>query len=383
MLTLPPLALYIHIPWCERKCPYCDFNSHVADKAAATLPESDYIQCLQRDIKSQINYVQGRKLSSIFIGGGTPSLFSAAGISAILNNIAAVIPFSDDIEITMEANPGSAEADKFSGLFKAGVNRLSIGVQSFDDLCLQNLGRIHNSSNAIRAVKLAQAAGFTRINIDLMHGLPAQNEVMAMQDLQQAIDLGVEHISWYQLTIEQNTEFYRFPPQLPEDDLLADIQQAGFDLLAANGFYQYEISAFSKVSAQAKHNINYWQFGDYLAIGAGAHGKVTVQKGDRQTIQRYNNTRNPKDYLQRDNNFTAKVDVIDTQEALFEALMNCLRLHKGMPVKELLCFSGATQEMLMQLCQPAIDKKLLIIDESIKASPLGRQYLNTLLELLV
>ena len=380
MNKLPPLALYIHIPWCERKCPYCDFNSHVSQ---TSLPETEYIAALERDIQSQLSYVQGREISSIFIGGGTPSLFSAQSIKAILDNTAARIPFAADIEITMEANPGSAEAEKFAALFAAGVNRLSIGVQSFDDLCLTNLGRIHNSGNAINAIKLAQNAGFTRINLDLMHGLPAQTQAMAMADLQQAIDLGVEHISWYQLTIEQNTEFYRYPPLLPEDDVLADIQQAGFDLLGLHGFSQYEISAFSKKQAQAQHNINYWRFGDYLAIGAGAHGKVTVIDAHVMSVKRFNNTRLPKDYLQRQHDFTAQSESINSEDLLFEALMNGLRLNAGMNTADCLAYTGASKAALMKMCQPAIDKKLLLVGDRIEATALGRQYLNTLLESLL
>ena len=408
MSRLPPLALYIHIPWCERKCPYCDFNSHVepsahtsqeptdtqaiallavdttqAPKATIALPEHDYVQCLLRDLQSQMDAVQSRSLSSIFIGGGTPSLFSADAIASILSGVEALIPFSDDIEVTMEANPGSAEAQKFAALFQAGVNRLSIGVQSFDDGCLQRLGRIHNRDNAMQAVKLAQAAGFKRINVDLMHGLPEQSQAMAVADIQQALDLGVEHISWYQLTIEQNTEFYRYPPQLPEDDALADIQQAGAELLAANGFSQYEISAFSKGNAQARHNINYWQFGDYLAIGAGAHGKVTLLSAEGLVVSRFNKTRLPRDYMLRTDDFNAQYEQLASEDLLFESLMNCLRLNEGMQLQDCLDYTGATMADLQRMCQPAIDKKLLQIDDRIKATPLGRQYLNTLLESLL
>lgn len=377
---LPDLALYIHIPWCERKCPYCDFNSHVE---MSGLPEQAYVECLIRDLQSQLHFVQSRQLTSIFIGGGTPSLFAAESIGAVLQAVQQYIPFSADIEITMEANPGSAEADKFTALLTAGVNRLSIGVQTFDDLCLQQLGRVHDCSNAIQAVNKAQKAGFKRINLDLMHGLPGQTSAMALDDLQQAIDLGVEHISWYQLTIEKNTEFYRYPPVLPNDDTLADIQDAGFDLLNQNGFKQYEISAFAKNTQCARHNINYWQFGDYLAIGAGAHGKLSLMDDDGLRIMRFNNTRNPKDYLQRTHDFIAKQQNIGAEDALFECLMNCLRLNQGMKTEDCLSYSGATLQQLMALCESAMDKKLLRIDKTIQATDLGRRYLNILLESLL
>ena len=377
---LPPLSLYIHIPWCEKKCPYCDFNSHVQSTA---LPEHDYIACLEQDLISQLSAVQNRNLHSIFIGGGTPSLFSAAAIKTILENVKKHIPFADDIEITLEANPGSAEAEKFSDLLAAGINRLSIGVQSFDDHCLKSLGRIHNKANAIAAINMAQDAGFMRINIDLMHGLPQQTLAMAKSDLQQAVDLGVEHISWYQLTIEQNTQFYRYPPRLPCDDALADIQDLGFSLLANNGFEQYEISAFCKDKQQARHNVNYWRYGDYLAIGAGAHGKISRIKDGLIQVERFNNSRNPQNYLQRQQKFIAANNVISSDDALFEALMNGLRLTQGMNKAACLAYSGSSEQQLFKIAQPAINKGLLEINERIMATALGRQYLNTLLESLL
>lgn len=378
MLTLPPLSLYIHIPWCEKKCPYCDFNSHV-EKAA--IPEDEYIACLLRDLDSELGYVQGRELQSIFIGGGTPSLFSAQGIANILNACAQKLHFASDIEITMEANPGSSEYAKFADLFQAGVNRLSLGVQSFDQQQLQRLGRVHNHLEAHQAINAAKKAGFKRINIDLMHGLPEQTSPQALNDLQQAIDAGVEHISWYQLTIEQNTEFFRYPPTLPSEDYLVDIQDAGFALLASNDFIQYEISAFSKNNQQAKHNLNYWQFGDYLAIGAGAHGKITHL--EQQQIVRYQKTRLPKDYLLRGTEFGLTPAIIAEEDRLFEGLMNCLRLNNGMAVDALLAYTGASLEQLNALCRPLINDKLLVIEKNIYATALGRQYLNTVLERLL
>ncbi|MCK5880296.1 MAG: radical SAM family heme chaperone HemW, partial [Sinobacterium sp.] len=265
--ALPPLSLYVHIPWCEKKCPYCDFNSHVNTQA---LPEAEYVEALIQDLRSQQSFAQGRPLASIFFGGGTPSLFSADAIATIIRAAEHYFDFSDDIEITLEANPGSSENKKFAGFAQAGVNRISLGVQSFDNAQLERLGRIHNHDDIHRAVEAIKQAGIQRFNLDLMHGLPEQTPEQAMHDLQQAVDLGAEHISWYQLTIEQNTQFFRSPPILPVEDDLADIQDQGFELLASHGFTQYEISAFSKTPAQrSRHNLNYWQFGDYLAIGAG------------------------------------------------------------------------------------------------------------------
>jgi oxygen-independent coproporphyrinogen-3 oxidase len=379
--SLPLLALYIHIPWCEKKCPYCDFNSHVNHKDQ-DIPEALYIEKLLDDLQSQLPVVQGRKLSSIFIGGGTPSLFSPASYQQLLQGIEQFIPTTRDIEITLEANPSSSEQEKFAGFQQAGINRLSIGVQSFNAKQLKALGRIHNPSQAITAAKAAKAL-VLRFNLDLMHGLPQQSSHDALADLEQAIQLGAKHISWYQLTIEQNTEFYRYPPTLPEEDILADIQDAGFKLLEDNGFTQYEISAFSQAGEQAKHNLNYWQYGDYLAIGAGAHGKVTL--AENQEIIRFNNTRLPKDYLNRLHNYSAQQQTINNEDALLEALMNSLRLNNGMNTKALLERSFSSAEKLTEILQPLVDKHLVEFDlqENTKATELGRRYLNVVLEALI
>lgn len=373
-LQLPPLALYIHIPWCEKKCPYCDFNSHVTQ----VIPEAEYVDALIRDALSQLHYVQGREIVSIFIGGGTPSLFSASAIKKVLDKLKRIFQFAADIEITMEANPGSSEQKKFAELYQAGVNRLSLGVQSFQDHQLTKLGRIHNSGEAIKAVKAARDAGFTRINIDLMHGLPDQTTALALEDLQTAIDTGVSHISWYQLTIEQNTEFYRYPPLLPVEDTLADIQDRGFALLEAHGFNQYEVSAFCKEGQQARHNVNYWQFGDYLAIGAGAHGKITLP--EKNEIIRFNNTRLPKDYLARTNDFTAQIQTLEHDDVVFEFLMNGLRLTEGVSVESFAAYTGCDESELRERCKSLLEKKLMVIDERIRTTPLGFRYLNTVLE---
>ena len=325
MLKLPPLSLYIHIPWCVRKCPYCDFNSH----EDTVIPEQEYVAHLLADLQQDIHYAQGRPLQSIFFGGGTPSIFSAQAIANILNGVREKISCVDDIEITLEANPGTAEAEKFRDFRAAGVNRLSLGVQSFQPQHLQALGRIHDENQAVQAVGMAQTAGFKRINIDLMHGLPGQTAMQAADDLQQALTLGVTHISWYQLTIEPNTVFYRQPPTLPVDETLWDIQQSGLHLLQGQGFAQYEVSAFARDNQHCRHNLNYWQFGDYLGIGAGAHGKVTLP--DQQRIVRYSKTRLPRHYLARSDHFYAEQQNLTEKDLPFEFMMNALRLAEGVP----------------------------------------------------
>jgi oxygen-independent coproporphyrinogen-3 oxidase len=320
---LPPLSLYIHIPWCLRKCPYCDFNSHQSDD----IPERAYVTALIDDLSGELYGVQGRELQSIFFGGGTPSLFSGGAISDILGAVRQRIRFADDIEITLEANPGTAEQNKFSDYWAAGVNRLSIGVQSFDQRQLEKLGRIHSGNEASAAVGMAQKAGFSNINIDLMHGLPGQQEPQACEDLNRAMALGASHISWYQLTIEPNTAFYSAPPILPSDDFLADIQQAGETLLQQGGYRQYETSAYATAGKQSRHNRNYWLFGDYIGIGAGAHGKLT----DAATgaIQRRWKTRQPNHYLDPEKAFCSGVKTLLGAELPLEFMMNALRLNSG------------------------------------------------------
>ena len=372
--SLPPLSLYIHIPWCVRKCPYCDFNSHTSNH----IPEQDYVTALLSDLDEELIFVQGRKLHSIFFGGGTPSLFSAKSIAEILSGVEKRIPFSPGIEITLEANPGTVEQQNFIGYQQAGVNRLSIGVQSFNNLHLKALGRIHNHNEAINAALAAKKAGIENFNIDLMHGLPEQTADQALQDLQQAIDLGPMHMSWYQLTIEPNTAFYSSPPVLPEDDQLADIQQAGEELLSASGFQQYEISAYSQKEKQAKHNINYWEFGDYLGIGAGAHGKITHLK--EQTIHRRWKTRAPKDYLDQEKLFLAGQKQLLTGELPLEFLMNALRLNKGFSKTLLQERTGQEFSAIETSIKKLIDKKLLREKEqTISTTNLGRRFLNTVL----
>lgn len=374
MLILPPLALYIHIPWCVRKCPYCDFNSH----EEKNIPEQEYVaQCLC-DLEQDLPFVQGRALQSIFFGGGTPSLFSGLSIKNILDGVRKKIPFADAIEITLEANPGTAEAARFREFHAAGVNRLSIGVQSFQPGYLHALGRIHDGVQAQHAVEMAQAAGFERINIDLMHGLPGQTVADALADLQQAIDLGAAHLSWYQLTIEPNTVFYRQPPVLPVDERLWDIQQAGLALLQQNGFVQYEVSAFAREGQQCRHNINYWQFGDYLGIGAGAHGKITLPTENR--ILRYSKTRLPRHYLERANNFLAEQFDLAGVDLPFEFMLNALRLTAGVPASLFTERTGLTPDCIDVVWQDLCDRGLVTSDKTRHmTSPQGFLFLNDVL----
>ena len=324
MLQLPPLSLYVHIPWCISKCPYCDFNSHEnADK----IPENAYLEALFHDLKHDLPWAQGRNLHSIFFGGGTPSLFSARAIEKIIQRAEATIGFEEEIEITLEANPGTAEQQKFYDFNSAGVNRLSIGVQSFNNTHLKALGRIHDGDNALRAIEMAQNSGFERFNIDLMHGLPNQSRAEAINDLETAINTGASHISWYQLTIEPNTAFYSKPPILPMEDKLAEIQDLGQHTLVNAGFAQYEISAFARNNMHCKHNINYWQFGDYIGIGAGAHGKISLPEQNK--IIRPVKTRQPKHYLNHEITVLASSKPITADQLTLEFMMNGLRLKSG------------------------------------------------------
>ncbi|NVK22563.1 MAG: radical SAM family heme chaperone HemW [Kangiellaceae bacterium] len=382
MLSNPPLSLYIHIPWCIKKCPYCDFNSHGIKQgdSIADIPETLYVDRLLEDLAQQVPTVWGRKLHSIFIGGGTPSLFSASAIDKLISGVRALIPFEGDIEITMEANPGTFEADKFLGFRQAGINRLSIGVQSFNAKHLQQLGRVHDPEQAIAAAEFAHKAGFKSFNLDLMHGLPNQTTEQALSDLQTAIDLKPQHISWYQLTLEPNTLFYQQPPSLPQDETLWDIQEAGQQLLANNGFNQYEISAYAQdFHYQSRHNLNYWQFGDYLGIGAGAHGKVT--RIDLNEIQRTNNKRHPKDYLTQDWTQVTETKSIPSHELPFEFMLNALRLVEGVPANIYSQRTGLLlQDIAPMLTEAKQDGLLENMDNWIKPSAKGSLFLNELLE---
>ena len=376
MLQLPPLSLYVHIPWCVRKCPYCDFNSH---EAGQTIPEQDYVRALIEDLKADLAWVQGRKLHSIFFGGGTPSLFSGQAIGDILKASEKLIGFETDIEITLEANPGTFEQQKFSDFYSAGVNRLSIGIQSFNNKHLQRLGRIHDGEQAIKAIATAQLAGFNNFNIDLMHGLPEQSLEQAQADIQQAIDSGAQHISWYQLTIEPNTAFYSKPPPLPNDDRLADIQQGGMNLLHEHQFGQYEVSAFALHGQTSRHNINYWEFGDYLGIGAGAHGKITLPEQD--SVIRTSKTRQPDHYLAREGSLLVQNSAISRDEMALEFMMNGLRLKNGVATEYFIPRTGLDKLSVATQVADLQRKGLMEPDsDRYKTTHLGYQFLNTVLQ---
>ncbi len=374
MLTLPPLSLYIHIPWCVQKCPYCDFNSHGQN---GELPQQEYVDALIDDLRNDINYVQGRKLHSIFIGGGTPSLFDAAQIERLLTQVSLLIPFSEQIEISMEANPGTLEHDDFKAYYEAGVTRLSIGVQSFSSDKLNLLGRIHDKDEAKIAAQKASEAGYSSFNLDLMHGLPNQSFDEAMADIETAAALNPPHLSWYQLTIEQNTLFHSKPPQLPDDEALWEIYEQGQKKLAALGYKQYEISAYAKPGYQCQHNINYWQFGDYLGIGCGAHGKVTLLGSNK--IIRTVKIKHPKGYLAAED-YTFEVTEVLEEERALEYLMNRFRLISPIPKSEFEQRTGLSRTVIKEGIAKAKAKSLLTENEEYwELTSKGQLFVNELL----
>lgn len=382
MLVPPPLSLYIHIPWCIQKCPYCDFNSHALK---TTIPEAQYISALIDDLDTDLARYnmqnESRKLHSIFIGGGTPSLITAPEIKRLLIEVEKRLPFADDIEITMEANPGTVEAGRFIEYREAGVNRISIGVQSFQQEKLEKLGRIHGKDEAIRAARLAHEAGLNSFNLDLMHGLPNQSIDDALSDLKQAIELSPPHLSWYQLTIEPNTVFYYKPPTLPDDDDLWDIFEQGHQILADAGYVQYEISGYSKVGYQCRHNLNYWRFGDYLGIGCGAHGKLSFADS---RIVRTTKIKHPRGFLD-----LMKPYLIDEQEVAehdrpFEFFMNRFRLLEACPKQDFIDKTGLGFESIQETIDWAKEKKYLNETETHwQITENGKLFLNDMLEAFV
>lgn len=374
-ILTPPLSLYIHIPWCVRKCPYCDFNSH-----AATPEEERYVTALGSDLEAEARFSPGRQLESIFFGGGTPSLFTADAIERILAGVRERFAVAEDAEITLEANPGTVDAAHFAGYRAAGVNRLSIGVQSFDDAMLGRLGRIHTADEARNALQLAREAGFENINLDLMFGLPAQSVALAMDDLQQAVGLAPEHLSWYQLTLEPNTAFNAAPPpELPDDEQLAAISEAGLDLLASSGYTQYEVSAHARPGRRSRHNLNYWQFGDYIGIGAGAHGKLTLPGG---SIVRRRKQRHPQRYMEaaEAGNALSSENRLQDDDLLLEFMLNALRLNAGVPAawfeeRTGLALAAIGQRLALARSQGLLEEEAGVI----RPTALGRRYLNNLL----
>ena len=371
-MPLPSLSLYIHLPWCERKCPYCDFNSH----ETRLVPEDRYIDSLLADLNADSHYIQERKVDTLFIGGGTPSLFSVQSIERLMQGLRDSIDLCSELEATMEANPGSAEADKFQGFRQAGINRLSLGVQSFQDEQLQALGRIHTADEAHAAIEMIRSSGFNNFNIDLMHGLPAQTPQGALADLKTALAYKPPHLSWYQLTIEPNTVFHNRPPVLPVEDALANIQDRGETLLAANGFSQYEVSAYSQTGRSCRHNLNYWSFGDYLGIGAGAHGKISHADG---RIIRYSKRRQPDAYMSASEaNFTASRRELDSEELSGEFMLNALRLNQGFSLQQFSATTGLTTQSVEGTIDQLADKKLLIVEgDQVRTSALGRRFLDS------
>lgn len=371
--TLPPLSLYIHMPYCVQKCPYCDFNSHAV---SGRPPEKAYIDALLIDLQQELPRIWGRKIYSIFIGGGTPSVFQAAYIDYLLNNIRALLPLAPECEITIEANPNSSDAQKFADLRASGVNRLSIGVQSFSTPHLHALGRIHTDKEAIQAIEIATKI-FNQVNVDLMYGLPQQTAENAVQDIKTAVNLGVSHISAYQLTIEPNTAFhFRQPENLPDDDLLFEIETAVHNTLFHNGFYRYEISAFaSDKKNRCNHNLNYWHFGDYVGIGAGAHGKISYP----DKIERTSKRRSPDAYIHAENKDSTRL-IIQNKDLPFEFMMNALRLIDGVPAT---LFSERTG-LSLQLIENKLNllkQQGLLHDNTTQlvATPQGINYLNDIL----
>lgn len=378
--ALVPLSLYIHMPWCVRKCPYCDFNSHAVPDGKLSLDlEQEYLQALVADFKTQIDFAQGRAIHSVFIGGGTPSLISAKGYQWLFAQLKALLAFEEDCEITLEANPGTVEHDPFAGYLEAGINRLSIGVQSFNADHLKKLGRIHSDDDAVSAIQHAKEAGFARVNVDLMHGLPEQTLEQAMLDLKLAVESGATHVSWYQLTIEPNTVFFRTQPVLPVDDVLEEIQEQGEAYLTAQGFVNYEVSAWRKEKPSA-HNLNYWQFGDYLAIGAGAHGKVTQPDG----VYRFQKTRLPKDYLAKVPAEHLQFKRIEDADLPFEFMMNALRLNDGVDASLYAERTGLDLAELNEKLVPLRQRQLMLNDLSrISCTEQGHVFLNSVLEELL
>lgn len=378
-----PLALYIHLPWCAKKCPYCDFNSH---PARGRIPEAEYVEALIRDLDFELGQPESRALTSIFFGGGTPSLFSGAAIGRILDAAAQRLCFAPDIEITLEANPGTADAANFRDYRAAGVNRMSIGVQSFDGAQLAALGRIHGPDEARRAFDLARAAGFDNLNLDLMFALPQQTQAQALTDLREGLQLEPEHLSWYHLTLEPNTEFAARPPAIPDADAAADMHDAGCALLADAGFAHYETSAFARRDRASHHNRNYWQFGDYLGIGAGAHGKRSACQAGALRIERRARHKHPRTYMESAGTAQALQEqrLLAAREMPFEFAMNALRLREGFTHAQFETRTGLAMSVLESPLDQARTLGLIDCDtHRVRPSEAGYRYQNRLFELFL
>lgn len=373
-----PLALYVHLPWCVKKCPYCDFNSHALKN---NLPEDQYINILLQELADQLPLVNNRPLMSIFLGGGTPSLFSPSAIAKLLQGIDTLIDITPHLEITMEANPGTIDQANFYAYRLAGINRLSLGIQSFQNDKLQALGRIHDANQAQIAIATAKAAGFTNINLDIMYGLPGQSQADALADLEQALAHEPSHFSWYQLTIEPNTLFHHVPPPLPNDETIWAIQVAGSKIIKTHGYQQYEVSAYAKPGKICQHNHNYWQFGDYLGIGAGAHSKITMPT---QQVIRFAQVKHPQHYLTARKRVTGTERILSTKELIFEFMLNALRLTDGVPSTLFTERTGLPLSCL-QAVRAQAQKRGLLHDNPhlLRATDLGYRYLNDLTSLFL
>lgn len=378
-MKLPPLSLYIHIPWCVQKCPYCDFNSHALKGG---VPEDAYIARLLDDLRADREWVQGRKITSIFIGGGTPSLLTPAAVQRLLDGVKRQLELSPTCEITLEANPGTFEQERFTGFIEAGVNRLSLGVQSLDAEQLRRLGRIHDPEQALTAARYAKQLPLRSFNLDLMHGLPEQTIAQAMADLDAIIALEPPHISWYQLTIEPNTSFASRPPQLPEDDVLAEINEQGHAKLLAAGYDNYEVSAYARPDHQSQHNRNYWQFGDYLGIGCGAHGKITLV--NEQRLIRCEKIKHPQGYLDLTRPLRYRTWDVSPEELSFEFFMNLLRLAEPISKQLFIERTGLDLKIAQEALAPALAKGLIEEHpQEWQTTPLGRRFLNSILDEMV
>jgi oxygen-independent coproporphyrinogen-3 oxidase len=383
-MTLPPLSLYIHIPWCVRKCPYCDFNSH---NAPNTLPQDEYVEALLADLDRDLPLAHGRPLQSIFFGGGTPSLFSPDNIARILDGANARLDFAPDIEITMETNPGTVEHGDFAAYRRGGVNRISFGVQSFDDAALQRIGRIHDAQQAERAIKRAQDDGIDNLNLDLMYALPQQTLDGALADIDKAITFGTPHLSHYQLTLEPNTPFAANPPPLPDEDSAWDMQEACQAHIAAAGFGHYEVSAYARPDRESVHNLNYWHFGDYLGIGAGAHGKYSSidAAGALQARRRWK-VRAPRGYLEhaKSERVIGGDDAVATEQLPFEFMLNGLRLTGGIPLADFRATTGLNDEAIRPQLETALQRGWLIDDNgTLRPTESGQRFLNDLITLFL
>jgi len=372
--ALPPLALYVHLPWCVRKCPYCDFNSH---ERKGELPEREYVDTLVADLEALLPSVWGRRIVSVFIGGGTPSLFAPEAIDRLLSAVRARIPVEPDAEVTLEANPGTAEAGRFRGYRDAGVNRLSLGIQSFDDAMLGKLGRIHSADEARRAIEMAQAA-FDNVNLDLMYGLPGQTPAMAQAEMREALRWATAHLSAYQLTIEPNTVFWSRPPVLPDHDAGADMQQAIEDLLGEGGFEHYETSAFARSGRRCRHNLNYWTYGDYLGLGAGAHGKLSFAG----RVARHERAKPPREHMEAGGAVDQKP--IEPRELPFEFMLNAARLVEGFAMDLFPARAGLPLSALEPGLKAAEAKGLVERDlQRVKPTLRGQRFLNELQQLFL